>query len=69
MELCEGGAMDWIYRYHPKPLSEEQIGLVMLQAIRGLDYLHTEALLIHRDIKSGNILINDRGEIKLGWFG
>lgn len=68
MELCSGGAMDWIYRNYPKSLSEDQICIILSGALKGLQYLHDEVFLIHRDIKSGNILITESGEVKLGTF-
>lgn len=38
------------------------------QMLAGLAYLHHKGV-IHRDIKGSNILINNRGELKLGDFG
>ncbi len=38
------------------------------QMLAGLAYLHHKGI-IHRDIKGSNILINNRGELKLGDFG
>ncbi|TDL29746.1 Pkinase-domain-containing protein [Rickenella mellea] len=38
------------------------------QMLAGLAYLHQKGV-IHRDIKGSNILINNRGELKLGDFG
>lgn len=35
---------------------------------QGLDYLHTEHMM-HRDIKGGNILLTDRGDVKLADLG
>jgi CTD kinase subunit alpha len=39
-----------------------------LQMLAGLAYLHHKGV-IHRDIKGSNILINNRGELKLADFG
>ena len=51
-----------------RTLSEQQIAIVMQQSLRGLHYLHM-AKKIHRDIKSGNILLNHDGDCKLADFG
>jgi len=49
-------------------LNEEQIACVMKQTLLGLDYLHKQNK-IHRDIKSGNILLTSDGFCKLADFG
>ena len=38
------------------------------QMLAGLAYLHHKGI-IHRDIKGSNILVNNRGELKLADFG
>lgn len=48
-----------------RTLTEEQIAIVLKQSLYGLEYLHAKRK-IHRDIKSGNILINHDGDCKLG---
>jgi len=49
-------------------LTEEQIQVVVKQALLGLQYLHGQKK-IHRDIKSGNILLTTDGDCKLADFG
>ncbi|XP_069565159.1 cyclin-dependent kinase 6 [Brachyistius frenatus] len=49
-------------------LSRDCIKDVMLQLLRGLDFLHTN-LVLHRDLKPENILISSRGEVKIADFG
>jgi len=48
--------------------SEEFIKYVLYRTLQGLDFLHSRKI-IHRDIKSDNLLYNMKGEVKLGDFG
>jgi cyclin-dependent kinase 12/13 len=45
-----------------------QIKYIFYQILSGMAYLHKNKI-IHRDIKSSNILMNHRGEIKIGDYG
>eukprot|EP00924_Labyrinthula_sp_SR-Ha-C_P016366 maker-scaffold_6-snap-gene-1.39-mRNA-1 protein AED:0.16 eAED:0.16 QI:0/0/0/0.5/1/1/4/0/414 len=47
---------------------EHVICFVLKECLKGLEYLHSN-YIIHRDLKSGNVMHNSRGEIKLGDFG
>ena len=40
-----------------------------LQIFRGLDFLHTKANILHRDIKAANILVGTSGQVKITDFG
>lgn len=68
MEYCGAGSVSDIMRLRKKTLSEVEIATVLLDTLRGLEYLHLRRK-IHRDIKAGNILLNSEGHAKLADFG
>ncbi|XP_039766052.1 serine/threonine-protein kinase TAO3 isoform X6 [Ornithorhynchus anatinus] len=67
MEYCLGSASD-LLEVHKRPLREVEIAAIAHGALQGLAYLHSRTL-IHRDIKAGNILLTEPGQVKLADFG
>ncbi|XP_041097103.1 serine/threonine-protein kinase TAO1 isoform X1 [Polyodon spathula] len=81
MEYCLGSASDLLeatsialnarngsQTVHKKPLQEVEIAAITHGALQGLAYLHSHNM-IHRDIKAGNILLTEPGQVKLADFG
>uniref|UniRef100_A0A8C7G4A8 Mitogen-activated protein kinase kinase kinase kinase n=1 Tax=Oncorhynchus kisutch TaxID=8019 RepID=A0A8C7G4A8_ONCKI len=67
MEYCGGGSLQDIYHV-TGPFKEKQIAYICRETLQGLYHLH-ETSKMHRDIKGANILITERGDIKLADFG
>jgi serine/threonine protein kinase len=68
VEFMDGGAMtDFVYRYSKK-MPEDIIAYFMREMLDGLSTLHGKRQL-HRDLKSDNILISLKGEVKIADFG
>ncbi|KAL1512151.1 hypothetical protein AB1Y20_005419 [Prymnesium parvum] len=68
MEYCSGSSLSDIMQARNSCLTEAQIGAVLSGTIAGLSYLHS-LNQIHRDVKAGNLLLNEQGTIKLADFG
>ncbi|XP_056427331.1 STE20-like serine/threonine-protein kinase [Hyla sarda] len=68
MEFCAGGALDGVMLELGHGLSEAQIRVVCYQTLLGLQHLHSHKI-IHRDLKAGNILLTQHGDIRLADFG
>ncbi|XP_065570241.1 serine/threonine-protein kinase dst3-like isoform X2 [Artemia franciscana] len=52
-----------------KPVPEQILGKVAVATIKALNYLKEKHEVIHRDVKPSNILLDEKGSIKLCDFG
>lgn len=68
MELCSGGDLLTYVRKRRK-LKEDVAKYFFKQIIEGLAYIHHSKLIVHRDIKLDNILLDANGRIKICDFG
>ncbi|KAI4149659.1 MAG: hypothetical protein LQ340_004510 [Diploschistes diacapsis] len=51
-----------------EPFSSSEIKTLLLQLTSAVDYLHNNWIL-HRDLKTSNLLMNNRGQMKMADFG
>ncbi|XP_060584428.1 uncharacterized protein LOC132740524 [Ruditapes philippinarum] len=66
MEYVNGCSLRKIVR--SVSLEEGQICFISSQCVKGLEYLHKENI-VHRDIKSNNVLVDIHGRVKITDFG
>ncbi|XP_022199786.1 cyclin-dependent kinase 10-like [Nilaparvata lugens] len=67
MEYCEQDLASLLDNMQ-NPFSESQVKCIMLQVLKGLKYLH-QNFIVHRDLKVSNLLMTDKGCVKIADFG
>lgn len=67
MEFMEGGALTDVIDNN-QSINEDQIATICFETCKGLEHLHNQNI-IHRDIKSDNVLLDGRGNVKITDFG
>ena len=67
LELCQNQTMNELH-IRRKVLTELEVQCYMVQLVKALQYLHSHRI-IHRDLKLGNLFLNDKMELKVGDFG
>ncbi|KAJ3022605.1 Mitogen-activated protein kinase kinase kinase kinase 3 [Thoreauomyces humboldtii] len=68
MEFCGGGSVEAAYKGLRAPLKEQEVATIIRESLIGLSFLHS-CNKMHRDIKCGNILMTEKGQIKIADFG
>ncbi|XP_048738713.1 serine/threonine-protein kinase Nek4-like isoform X2 [Ostrea edulis] len=68
MEYCAGGSLYQYLRERNTGLDENEFKTYLEQILNGVQYLHSKDIL-HRDLKTKNILLTSDGRIKIADFG
>ena len=67
LELCQNQSLNELLRRR-KRLHELEVQCYINQICAAVKYLHSHRV-IHRDLKLGNLFLNDKMEVKIGDFG
>lgn len=70
MDYIDGGSLkDWIREGKVKPGEWDKILDLVIQACDGLGYAHERGVEVHRDVKPGNMLLTNKGDLLVTDFG
>lgn len=69
MELVNGGSLLDLMKAAPEIIPQDAVGAVCSSLLHALSHLHDENMIMHRDVKPGNILVSVDGEVKLADLG
>ncbi|KAK1934822.1 putative Pkinase domain containing protein,putative [Babesia divergens] len=67
-EFCERGSLADLIEHEYSQFSEEYILNIFKKVVTALQYVHEQSV-IHRDIKSPNIMLKSKDVVRLGDFG
>ncbi len=67
MELVDGEPLDKVIRTDPERVRADLLS-ILLRVTEAVAYAHSKGV-IHRDLKPGNILLTERGKVKIYDFG
>lgn len=67
LELCKQRSMMELHKRRPS-VTEYECRFYIHQILEGVRYLHDKQI-IHRDLKLGNLFLNDKLNVKIGDFG
>jgi serine/threonine protein kinase len=68
LELCPKGEFYAHFSQKKGKFTEKEIKRYLFQALSALEHVHDRGV-VHRDIKMGNILVSEAGDLKLTDFG
>ncbi|OIV90688.1 hypothetical protein TanjilG_15074 [Lupinus angustifolius] len=66
--MAQGSCLHLMKVAYPEGFEEAVIASILKETLKALQYLHRQGR-IHRDVKAGNILLDDNGEVKVADFG
>jgi serine/threonine-protein kinase len=69
LEYCDGGSADKLIKVRGGALPIDEASELILQALDGLHYAHTEHGLVHRDVKPANLFLVGSGRSRITKVG